>query len=544
MADTNNILSSWNSKKDDANNIRIKDLDNRVKKIEEYLDKQDLNAYIRESFLIQRTGKIFTSKFPLYSSSQSSKGIKIDDNENMVCMLSSQYEKKRNDYDNEPMFKPIECNWKLDDNGKIIITALENSSLFSRNGSNGQVGVINMPWYVKYWTDKNYWYISITDTPYSNYIPLLECFDPEGKNQGFMVHSKYPMVEIGGFPYSASGFNPIIGDTSSLNLASIKPSLSTLIPYCKKINPYYTAKTISDLFFIQLHFLIKHANLNFFQVYNISSSANNIPCTYVESNNKNTFYISKKLIKYFTIGQQVSIQEAKDSQGSSSTSSTETVWSRQILNIKTIQYQNYFEITVDGEPFSVKEGDMAWILPWKTGSCDDILGSDGRLGNIFKEDTTSYSYDYDGYRPILIGGIELDGVEEIIGNAKLSTISSDNNYLYEEIFRPNQLVNNSIETLNADYTYQFTTKSNLIKGYISKQKFYLESGAVIPEATGATSETGFAASIGYSDPSLSSGQIVTLHSSPFSLRIDPTDNYFIYTGSRISPNGMCKRPTD
>ena len=35
MADTNNILSSWNSKKDDANNIRIKNLDNRVKKIEE-----------------------------------------------------------------------------------------------------------------------------------------------------------------------------------------------------------------------------------------------------------------------------------------------------------------------------------------------------------------------------------------------------------------------------------------------------------------------------------------------------------------------------
>ena len=95
-----------------------------------------------------------------------------------------------------------------------------------------------MPWYVRYWTDNllGYWYISITDTPRSNYIPLLECFDPEGNNQGFMIHSKYSMVEIAGYPYSASGFNPVTGDTSSFNLTSIKPSLITLIPYFKRIN--------------------------------------------------------------------------------------------------------------------------------------------------------------------------------------------------------------------------------------------------------------------------------------------------------------------
>ena len=534
MADTNNILSSWNSKKDDANNIRIKNLDNRVKKIEEYIDKQDLNRYIKEIFLMQRTGKIFTSKFPL--NSVSSKGIKIDDNENMVCMLSTQYEKKRNDYDNEPMFRPIECNWKLDVNGKIIITALENSDSFSRDGSNGQVGVINMPWYVRYWTDNllGYWYISITDTPRSNYIPLLECFDPEGNNQGFMIHSKYSMVEIAGYPYSASGFNPVTGDTSSFNLTSIKPSLSTLIPYCKRINPYYTAKTVSDLFFVQLHFLIKYANLNFSQVFKsaIASSLIKAPCEIVDSSvSKNTFYVLNRFMEYFAIGQQISIRNENVS---------ETVWSRKILDIQPVQYQNYYEITVDGEPFIVKDGDKVQVLPWKTGSCDNILGTDGQLSI-----TTGPNVDaYNGSAPILIGGIEMN-ISEIMGNAKLSTISSDSDYLYEEIFRPNQLIDNSIEVLNADYTHQFVAKSNLVDGYISKQKFYLESGAVIPKAIGATSETGFAATIKYSNPSLSSGQIVSLAtSSVFSLRIDPTDDYFMYTGSRISPNGMCKRPTN
>ena len=64
MADTNNILSSWNSKKDDANNIRIKNLEDRVRYLESYAI-QDLNTYIKETFLMQRTGKVFTSKFPL-----------------------------------------------------------------------------------------------------------------------------------------------------------------------------------------------------------------------------------------------------------------------------------------------------------------------------------------------------------------------------------------------------------------------------------------------------------------------------------------------
>ena len=169
MADTNNILSSWNSKKDDANNIRIKNLEDRVRYLENYAI-QDLNTYIKETFLMQRTGKVFTSKFPLFSVSQSSKGIKIDDNAGMQCNLSTQHQKNKNDYKNEPMFKPIDCNWKLDDTtGKIIITAIDGQGSFSRNGSNGQVGVINMPWYVRTWKDENYWYISVTDSPKANY---------------------------------------------------------------------------------------------------------------------------------------------------------------------------------------------------------------------------------------------------------------------------------------------------------------------------------------------------------------------------------------
>lgn len=131
---------------------------------------------------MQRTGKVFTSKFPLFSVSQSSKGIKIDDNAGMQCNLSTQHQKNKNDYENEPMFKPIDCNWKLDDTtGKIIITAIDGQGSFSRNGSNGQVGVINMPWYVRTWKDENYWYISVTDSPKANYDLLTECFTPQKK---------------------------------------------------------------------------------------------------------------------------------------------------------------------------------------------------------------------------------------------------------------------------------------------------------------------------------------------------------------------------
>ena len=140
-----------------------------------------LNALVASQFAAARTGKVFTTKFPRYEISTSPTGIKMDDNEGMVCIPSTPTSKNTNDYENEPMFQILECNWELDNAGNINITAIKGlNSEFARDGSNGQVGIINMPWFVKSGEDENYWYISVSDTQYSGYQPLGECIKPDG----------------------------------------------------------------------------------------------------------------------------------------------------------------------------------------------------------------------------------------------------------------------------------------------------------------------------------------------------------------------------
>lgn len=537
MADTNSVLSSWNSKKDDTNNIRIKNLEDKVKFLENYAIK-DLNTYIKESFLIQRTGKIFTSKFPLFSTSQSSKGMKIDDNENMVCDLSTQNQKNRNDYENEPMFKPIECNWKLDDTGKIIITAIEGSSSFSRYGSNGQVGVINMPWYVRTWKDDSYWYISVTDSPKANYDLLTECFTPQKENQGFMVHSKYLMGEIGGKPCSASGLIPLCNDGSSLNTSSVKPSFGTLVDYCHKLSNYYCAETNYDLFFIQLQFLIKFANLDITSALTLTV-VNTEPFVRVNENienNKITIFDSSDIYK---INSNMSISGVATNFKTDTFSSGDDFWYKTISKVN--RYENFINVE-DISNIIIDDSYKGFvIMPWKTGTCDNILGCDGyysggSLTNV----------------PLLIGGIEcFSGGREILGN--VFSVTQDSTIRTIRKCLANNLT--SDESNLKTYSNPIATVSTQA-GYISECTIQIAQSFISPSKYEATSSTGFSSILTY-DPAYVQGQVrevICLYNNFWELDLSrQLDNSFILPTSipgrhsynivsRLSPNGMCQRP--
>lgn len=544
MADTNNILSSWNSKKDDANNIKIKNLDNRVKKIEEYISMTDLNNYIKAVFSMQRTGRVFTSKFPLFSTSQSSVGIKQDDNTNMVCIPSTQRQKNRNDYENEPMFKPIECNWKLDDNnGKIILTALESSSSFSRDGSNGQVGIINMPWYVKSWEDNNYWYISVTDTPKLGYELLTECYTPTGEEQGFMVHSKYLMGDIGGKPYSASGLIPLTSDESSLNTSPIKVSFNNLIDYCYKHNNFYCAETNFDLFFIQLQFLIKYANLNMSK----AMSSSGVLSFFIENNDSNlggSMLVNNDKLYTLTYGTILS----GSPQSNLYNTSGGDYWRVKIRDI------DYNSRRVQLYDTSVKTRYGAVSMPWKTGCCDNVFGIDG-----FYDSNNNIDIANDQDRPLLIGGIEcFSGGREVLGNsvAELSFTQGSTQRHFVS-YKANDLKSLSISKRSNIELYGDVDPNQ----YVSKCLIDIKYSFIIPSEYQASSQTGFTSHFFADNLSQYSGsnaikrEIIGLYSNIWELdisrSIDNTNNlqessarpgYNIV--SRLSPNGMCQRPID
>jgi hypothetical protein len=82
------------------------------------------DTFFKNFFALQRTGKKYTVKFPLWETSQVSTGEKIDDNAGLIIELSTITEKGRDDYAEIPLFKTYDCNVERI-NGKLQITAMK-----------------------------------------------------------------------------------------------------------------------------------------------------------------------------------------------------------------------------------------------------------------------------------------------------------------------------------------------------------------------------------------------------------------------------------
>ena len=82
------------------------------------------DTFFRNFFAMQRTGKKYTVRFPLWETSQVATGEKLDDNTGLIMEASTITEKGRDDYETIPLFRTYDCNVEKID-GKLKITAMK-----------------------------------------------------------------------------------------------------------------------------------------------------------------------------------------------------------------------------------------------------------------------------------------------------------------------------------------------------------------------------------------------------------------------------------
>ena len=110
----------------------IEDKDNKeieygksVNDIQPYSD-----SYIEKWFNLMRTGRVYTVKFPLWETSQSPVGEKLDANRGLICEPSTPVYAGQNDYDEIPVFKTFDVNAYVDNDGEIHLTAFKGDESF------------------------------------------------------------------------------------------------------------------------------------------------------------------------------------------------------------------------------------------------------------------------------------------------------------------------------------------------------------------------------------------------------------------------------
>lgn len=505
-------LKSWIEDKD--NEAIIYDKQNKEK------DKYS-STFFENMFALQRTGEIYTVKFPKWETSHISTGEKLDANAGLVCEPSTKTIKGQNDYANIPLFKTYDVNAYVDDEGVRHVTAIKGDKDFKDEGK-VDVFVLGMSYYEKVWEDDQYWYYSRTDSPRDGYTVARECINRDGSIQPFALYAKYVSGFIDKVPYSSKGLIPgrVYSSTPlpSEDSFSANNSYNNMITNYHKKGNFYCGGMTCDYKYILSTFYLKYATLNTQSIMYGCASNNFQYKASIQSEDKNTYFpVTKSQATQIEIGSSVSVgYQSKFS----STITVDRAYSnthRYADDVKVLKKEdiddNNVAIYLDiDEPFNtmpitIADGVESEIyissMHWQSGFSDDVLDRDGCPCETKTQLTN-------GKFPMVIQGIEIMvGGYETYANAFMDIVDATGK---REIYIQNDTSQLTTNMTTAKTTYKKSpyaiqpTKLNSWN-YITRIDFDLENGAFIQTNVGqdgSSTTTGFADGV-YID-NASSGQ--------------------------------------
>lgn len=342
-----------------------------------------------------RDGRVYTVEFNQFEVSPSPIGIKKDDNEGLVMEPSTNDIRGRDDYSNIGLFKPIEVNAYVDENDDYHVVAMKGDGRFKRDGTMGDVYIMNMAGYQKRYSDENVWGVSYSDTAYGGFEILDEAVKPDGTIRPYLLHAKY-----------VAGRNP----HENNNLASISGvpaeysnmSHNGQIVGFKKKGAQYSGKTSHDDFYVQLIMWLKYANMSSDNVMKGCQSYYLRYDNLVAETNVKRVVVTNAQGNALLVGSTVDI--------------TGCCIRANITDIEDLGNGNSAVYVDAGAPFNTTLSTKIETYPWDSGSCDNVLGVDGS--------PTSFT---SGKEPFIINGIEIVvGGYEVLQNLIILNNSVDN----------------------------------------------------------------------------------------------------------------------
>lgn len=457
----------------------ITDLTPRVETLEKKTEKYS-EQFFENFFAMQRTGKKYTVRFPMWETSQVSTGEKLDDNAGLVIEPSTMTEKGRDDYENIPLFKTYDCNVEQF-LGKPKITAMRGDKGF--DSKEKDTFVLGMSYYHKFWIQDGYMYYSRSDSPYEGYVICSEAKTKNGKRP-FCLYAKY---------VSGTNSKGELGSFYGKNPTRNKISFNTSLSEAKKRGTGYIFGCSADYAYIQNTFMLKYANRNWNTVLggHFASSGNQFLVSKPETDTKRVV-LTKANAEKFPIGSCVSVGDlGQDTNKDRGNVKIHNICdSAKILDIIKVDEANKALVLDIKENITTTATTWVTSMHWKSGFSDSVKGVDGCPCNT-KTQISSLLY------PTVFQGIELAvGGYEVLGNAFMD-ISADS------LVRDTYVCDNSEKLTNNVTTAKANWKKLLQKLHVEKNNAWcygtelhmdLESGInVITKAgaSGSGSNTGF-----------------------------------------------------
>lgn len=474
------------------------------KQVNEIDNRTTLGSFFENMFALQRTGKVYTVKFPKWETSHVSTGEKLDANAGLVCEPSTKTIKGQNDYENIPLFKTYDVNAYVDEHGVRHVTAIKGDKDFKDTGKN-DVFVLGMSYYEKVWEDEQYWYYSRTDSPREGYTIARECINRDGSIQAFGLYAKYVCGDIDGILYSSKGLMPSRQSSSTAQLGTLNAdnSYNGMISAFQKRGKFYSGGMTCDYKYILTTFYLKYATLN---SQSIMAGCTNYSFQYVasiQSEGKSTYFpLTKTQANVIEVGSYVSVGYTHINKSTDRYHQNMHMYANdvKVLRKEALDDSNVAIYLDVKEPFNtmpvtVADGVISDIyissMHWHSGFSDDVLDRDGCPCETKSELTN-------GKFPIVIQGIEcMVGGYETYGNAFMDIVGATGK---REVYIQNDVSQLTTDIATAKTTYKKSpyaiqpTKLNSWN-YITRIDFDLENGAFVQTNVGqdgSSTTTGFA----------------------------------------------------
>ena len=434
-------------------------------------------------FALRRTGKVYTTRIYKYDTSTSPTGVKLNDNEGLVRKPSTNTAIGQDDYREIGVFMHFPCNFTVDNKGFNHVTALQGQPDFKKTGK-VDVGEVTMSAWVGITDNPEYVDYHYSDSPNEalGLRPMGESINPDGTISPFMIHGKYGAGDIDGVPYSSAGL--ILANGSQKGGKPV--SYTGLIAYMRKKGSMYVGTTNWDLFYKQLMMIILYATTNSRSVMAGCNSYSMQEMAAVAETGVTRVILPKAKANNYIVGSYVSVGDI----GSNTNKDRyyaymhNLAYDVKILKIEPVDDTNS-AIYLDTEPFNTTLTTCISTMPWRTGSTDSVLGSDG-----------SPFSNTDNKNPFKIQGIETGyGAYEVLSNVFMDIITDEDGTPKRDVYicMDASLLTTDMNAAKTRYkkvAAQVTYTAASWK-YISKCFVDPALGIMVPTETKAGSTTGF-----------------------------------------------------
>lgn len=461
--------------------------------VEENYDSDTIEKGIANFFALTQDDGVYTVRFPLWDTSNTCVGEKLDKNVGKYLNLATDTVYEDTNYGEA--FKTYDCNAYVDSNGVRHITALKGMDNFKDTGE-VDVFVLIRTYYEKFYEQDGYMYYSRTYTPKEGFTPVSQAINKDGTINPWFLIAKYVAGVIVDSKnvrqfYSSKGLKParyITNPTGACAGQSDTVCYNNNVSLFKRRGTYYTAGLMADYKHIKTTIWLKFAtknsqsiiigNTNYDLQYQVAQTESNVSRVIVTNAQAANFDLNT----FVSVGDRGSSTNNDRVNGYMHNLANDV----EIIGKEAVGSSNT-ALILDCEPFTTTNTTYVSTMHEHSGYSDYVLGRNG-----------SRTSNTNGRHGAVIDGIEcFVGGYEVPANAFMDIVDG----LTRDIYVTNDATKLTTNITTAKSTYkkvanQITTTANNTWKYITEEKMDLENGVSYPTKAG---QTGSGTATGYAD---------------------------------------------